>query len=637
VTAELPQTGQVLGQRYELAERLGDGGMAVVYRAFDRVEGRQVALKLLTPRYLGRPEREQRIIDEAEYLRQLRGHPNIVELVDAGRFADHHDWPFLATELLAGRALHWILIDRTFSRANIHTIAAQLAAALETCHAHGIVHRDLTPANVFVDEATMQVELFDFSHAGSLTTPRLPSGSGGRLTGIHDIPGTSGYMGPEQAMAAPAVAAMDVFAFGVLLHELITGRNPFPDSDRSRYIQAQRAGGLKVPRLDAWAYQLPEAWADLIESCTDNELVKRPTMARVASLLETIDVPLAQLDGDTTQPIDVHVLEHLREGSIHARHESTERLGAKELAQLQHPATSSASLDDAPTIRRPVESAGFGDWTRRPRAGSALAAEAVAVSAPVPESSFAVSEPSPVLEPAFARKSAPPVFVLAPLEHEPEPSSEFDDIAEVEPPLAARRRRLPLALGLIMLVMALGLALWGASRMFGSDGETPTSPADTLAAPPSMPEPTLPEPNIQPTQPSPSEPAIGPDPRELDPLPRESEEPESVDPAPKPAAKKSPPALSGTGAPPPPEDDPPAPNPCDSVEKEGRAARDALAWSTVIKLTSKKRCWASDDERTRLRVEALMQAREWAECVAAAEASTDAKVLRWSKFCANHL
>ena len=104
----MPAVGEVIGEgRFELLGKLGEGGMSLVFLARDLELGRQVALKLLLPRYVGRPEREQRLINEAEYLRRLKGHPNIIEFVAEGRLHDRGDWPWLATEVLQGTVLDW--------------------------------------------------------------------------------------------------------------------------------------------------------------------------------------------------------------------------------------------------------------------------------------------------------------------------------------------------------------------------------------------------------------------------------------------------------------------------------------------------------------------------------------------------
>ncbi|PRQ03830.1 Serine/threonine-protein kinase PrkC [Enhygromyxa salina] len=284
----LPEVGERAGGgRFDLLAKLGEGGMSGVFRARDHLLGVEVALKLLVPRYLGRPEREQRLIDEGAYLRRLHGHPNIVEISDSGRMRDHN-WPWLTTELLHGEVLDWLLVRNKLEAARVIDIARQVATALAACHQSGIVHRDLTPSNLFM-LADGTVKLFDFSHAGDLGAPQLGAGAPGRLTGIHETPGTIGYMGPEQAARAPAETAMDVFGFGTLLFELITRRNPFRQfSDRDEFIRAQREAGIEVPRIHAWAYEVPEALAALVHDCTLRDAGERPSITEVIARLAAI-------------------------------------------------------------------------------------------------------------------------------------------------------------------------------------------------------------------------------------------------------------------------------------------------------------------------------------------------------------
>lgn len=287
--SRLPDLGDTLAGRYELLEILGEGGMSVVYRARDRVLGRDVALKLLAERHLGRPERERRLLDEAAYLARLAGTASIVALLDHGLATDRHDWPYLATELLVGPTLDWHLIKRQFTAAERSGIARRVAEVLHRCHATGIVHRDLTPSNIAIAFDPLRIELFDFSHAADISVPRVEPGESGRLTGIFEVPGTSGYMGPEQACAAPPDAKMDVFAFGVLLYELVTGRNRYPNVSHQEFVELQRAGRLEPPRLQAWAYEVDPHWAELVRDCTQAEPQRRPTMAEIVARLEAAD------------------------------------------------------------------------------------------------------------------------------------------------------------------------------------------------------------------------------------------------------------------------------------------------------------------------------------------------------------
>jgi len=291
VSPTLPALGETLAGRYTLVHQLGEGGMSVVFSALDRQRGdRVVALKLLTPRYLGRPEREQRLLDEATYLEELAGVPAVVRLLDHGRLEDRDGWPFLVVELLPGRELNWVLLDHKFEPAAVQALALQIAQVVRACHEAGIVHRDLTPGNLSVVLEPLAVTLFDFSHAARIDAPRVPAGAQGRLTGIHDVPGTAGYMSAEQASSAPADPSMDVFAVGILLFNIITGRDPFPNLDHTQFIRMQREGTLETPRLQSWVYGLSEDWADIIQNCTDRDPRRRPSAAALVTALEQVDL-----------------------------------------------------------------------------------------------------------------------------------------------------------------------------------------------------------------------------------------------------------------------------------------------------------------------------------------------------------
>ncbi|MFO7567811.1 MAG: serine/threonine-protein kinase [Enhygromyxa sp.] len=293
-TFEPPTIGDVLGEgRFELLARLGDGGTSIVFRARDRFLDREVALKLLHPRYVGRPEREQRLINEAEYLRRVQGHPHIIEYIDSGRLRDLHAWPWLATEVLHGTVLGWVLVRGRLGVPRTLSVARQILEALRACHAAGLVHRDTTPNNLFQLDDGETVKLFDFSHAADFRGPKLAVGAPERLTGVFDVPGTHGYMGPEQVQQDFADPSMDVFGFGILLYELVTGKNPYANlSERGAFIKAQRDGTLKPPRLHAWAYQAPEELEQLVHDCTQREPEQRPTIDALVERLAALEAQL---------------------------------------------------------------------------------------------------------------------------------------------------------------------------------------------------------------------------------------------------------------------------------------------------------------------------------------------------------
>jgi hypothetical protein len=275
----LPEIGDVVGDRFEILAVLGDGGMGTVYRARDRQRGGEVALKLLIPRYLGRPEREARLLREAELLERAGRHPNLVELLEAGRLGPL-GWPYLVMRVVEGESLWAHVAFRGGLTPNAAVrIARQLADAVAALHRVGVVHRDVTPANVLI-EGNFAV-LIDLSHAGDV-------GRTARLTGPHDVPGTHPYMSREQAWAEPAHPAMDVYAFGVTLAQMLLGVMT-EGLSREAFIELARQGMVESPTIDPRVYpSCPSALSELISACTQADLAKRPSMNEVVARLDAL-------------------------------------------------------------------------------------------------------------------------------------------------------------------------------------------------------------------------------------------------------------------------------------------------------------------------------------------------------------
>jgi eukaryotic-like serine/threonine-protein kinase len=234
---------------YVVRSFIGAGGMGEVYRATDRKLGREVALKILPAAFGGEPERVRRFELEAHTTGQLN-HPNIVSIYDAGEFEGR---PYLVTELLEGETLRSHLSNGPLSIRNVVEFGIQLARGLAAAHAKGIVHRDLKPANIFV-LADGHVKILDFGLAKltqgewDATTPDGDTISGLSVPGR--ILGSVGYMAPEQVEARPVDARSDIFAFGAILYEMLTGRRAF-------------SGGSTVATLSAVLRENPFAAAPL--------------------------------------------------------------------------------------------------------------------------------------------------------------------------------------------------------------------------------------------------------------------------------------------------------------------------------------------------------------------------------------
>jgi WD40 repeat protein/Flp pilus assembly protein TadD len=201
---------------YELLERLGHGGMGVVYKARQRSLGRTVALKMVLGGAHASPEELARFQREAEAVAKL-AHPNIVQIHEVG---EHQGLPFLSLELVAGGSLDRRLRGTPQPAGEAAALIETLARAVHHAHLQGVVHRDLKPANVLLTESGV-AKIADFGLA------RLGAGSGQTRSG--EILGTPSYMAPEQAAgrASSIGPATDVYALGATLYELLTGRPPF--------------------------------------------------------------------------------------------------------------------------------------------------------------------------------------------------------------------------------------------------------------------------------------------------------------------------------------------------------------------------------------------------------------------------
>jgi serine/threonine protein kinase/Tol biopolymer transport system component len=213
--------------RYQIAEELGRGGMGVVYRARDTLLDRFVALKVLPPDKSSDPERRQRFLQEAKAASALN-HPGIVAVHDV---LTHEGQDVIVMELVEGETLEQLLARKRPGLGEALGLAAGIANALARAHAAGIVHRDLKPSNVMVTPAGVKV--LDFGLAKLTEAPfsdaEAPTLALGEppLTREVAILGTIGWMSPEQASGGAIDTRSDIFAFGVLLYEMLTGHHPF--------------------------------------------------------------------------------------------------------------------------------------------------------------------------------------------------------------------------------------------------------------------------------------------------------------------------------------------------------------------------------------------------------------------------
>jgi len=258
---------------YRLIEKIGEGGMGVVYLAEDTKLDRKVALKVLPTELASDPERMQRFEREAKTVAGL-SHPNIVTLHSVEKVAGDH---FITMELVEGEDLATRIACGPVPLAEALPIALQIAEALEAAHERGIIHRDLKPANVRVT-ADGQVKVLDFGLAKAFGPE---GGSGADAADLSDSPtltaqmtrvgtllGTAAYMSPEQARGQEADKRADIWSFGVVLYEMLAGRPLFDGASVTDVLAAVVRDDLDLPELPA---TVPPSIRGLLARCLDRD------------------------------------------------------------------------------------------------------------------------------------------------------------------------------------------------------------------------------------------------------------------------------------------------------------------------------------------------------------------------------
>jgi TolB-like protein/Tfp pilus assembly protein PilF len=274
---------------YEIVDRLGSGGMGVVYRARDPRLGRDVALKVLPDDVASDPERLRRFETEARAAGAL-AHPNVVVVHDIGEAGGT---PFVVSELLEGETLRERLRRGALAPGEAVAIALGVAQGLEAAHERGIVHRDLKPENLFLTRDG-RVKILDFGLA-KLRAPGAPADSQAetwsRETRAGTILGTPGYLAPEQARGQDADARADLFALGAVLYEMLSGRRAFAGASVADTLAAILRED--PPALEAEG-RLPAGLERVVRRCLEKSPAARFASARdLAFALEAATAPSA--------------------------------------------------------------------------------------------------------------------------------------------------------------------------------------------------------------------------------------------------------------------------------------------------------------------------------------------------------
>ena len=266
---------------YDVLEKLGDGGMSTVFRAIQQPLGREVALKVLAPQSQ-LPDHNERFLHEAQTISRL-DHPNILPLFDFGTF---EDITYLAMPLITGGTIRDRLVSGPMPPGAAWKVIREVGSALGHAHSEGVVHRDVKPTNILVHRDGRNL-LADFGLArdGSSSSPQTMYGL---------ALGTPGYMSPEQANAGRVDHRADIFAFGAVVYEMLTGIRPFTGVTSLQVVMATVTESHVPP-----SQRNPQLPRELDEAL-DALLAKRPE-DRPGSMREAVDLLAAVPFGSSTQ------------------------------------------------------------------------------------------------------------------------------------------------------------------------------------------------------------------------------------------------------------------------------------------------------------------------------------------------
>lgn len=274
--------GQILADRYDVTSVLAEGGMGRVYRGVQRALDRKVAIKCIHPHLMSDESIVSRFMDEARVASRL-SHSNIVDIYDFGRAPPELGGsPYIVMELLEGVDLATELEKGTpMPLPRMGRILRQILSALAEAHSHGITHRDVKPANVFLvtTRGKERVKVIDFGIAKKAGGPRM--------TQVGSLIGSPNYMPPEQVRGEPGQPSTDLYAVGAILFEMLTGERLFDDDSTVVILQRQLSAPRPDPRQVAPGRDIPEALATLCQRALDLDPAKRfATADELSSAIE---------------------------------------------------------------------------------------------------------------------------------------------------------------------------------------------------------------------------------------------------------------------------------------------------------------------------------------------------------------
>ena len=278
-----PPVAQVLlpGARiaqYSINTRIGEGGMGIVYDGRDNWDGSRVALKAIHGLAVAEDLVRARFLREARVLSSLN-HPNIVRIRE---ILTHASQPVIVMEFVEGRPLSELITAGALPVEMVISIAIQVASAIGCAHRAGVIHRDVKPANVMITSGGV-VKVLDFGAAKQFVVAEGDDPVSSTATGV--LLGSPAYMSPEQALGKPADASSDVFSFGSLLYEMLTGIKAF---ERSSILATLSAVAREHPRdVQSLRSDAPAGLSWLIRQCLNKQPRRRPTATSIEHFLAT--------------------------------------------------------------------------------------------------------------------------------------------------------------------------------------------------------------------------------------------------------------------------------------------------------------------------------------------------------------
>ena len=323
-------SGEVLEDRYQIQERIAEGAMGVVYRGTRLKLDRAVAIKVMHAVLPAAMEGRKRFEREAKLMARLE-HPHCVSIIDVGM---HGAKPYVVMELVRGRSLHDLIVEQgRFEPPRAIEIMRQLLSGLAHAHDQGIIHRDIKPANIMVTPKAplgLHVRILDFGLARMLEASTTTSTSNGVTVG------TPSYMAPEQCRGEKLDGRVDIYACGVVLFEMLTGKKPFIANDPiaickmqvkqapprladvapGDYGELETVVARALAKSPADRYPSAVAMAEALEAATSGRVTSEPTLA-FAPLTDDDDEPEPSLDVPITVGSSVHTKPEPPSSSVH--------------------------------------------------------------------------------------------------------------------------------------------------------------------------------------------------------------------------------------------------------------------------------------------------------------------------------